>query len=59
MKGSYKNNFFYGPPEEVEKRRMLEAINSTSTESFNMLMKLIKVSTMIQNARIISKPEAK
>lgn len=54
MRNNSNIPFFYGPPEEVEKRRILEAVNSTSTETFNMLMKLIKVSTMIQNAKITS-----
>lgn len=59
MKDNSNSNFFYGPPEEVERRRMLEVINSTSTETFNMLMKLIKVSAMISNAHIINEPAAK
>ena len=47
---TYKNN------QELEEARAIEAAASTYTERFYTLMRLIKVSAMIKNAKIISSP---
>ena len=46
----------YRSKEELEKARAFEASQSTYTERFHMLMKLIKVSRMISKAKIIKSP---
>lgn len=49
----------YESQEELKNARIKDAAQSTYTERFYTLMKLIKVSTMISNAKIISSPEIK
>jgi hypothetical protein len=46
----------YNSKEELENARALEASQSSYTERFYMLMKLIKVSSMISKAKIIKSP---
>jgi hypothetical protein len=46
----------YSSKEELENARIREASQSTYTERFYMLMKLIKVSNMISKAKIIKSP---
>jgi len=46
----------YNSKEELENARALEASQSSYTERFYMLMKLIKVSGMISKAKIIKSP---
>jgi hypothetical protein len=46
----------YNSNEELENARALEASQSSYTERFYMLMKLIKVSNMISKAKIIKSP---
>lgn len=46
----------YNSKEELENARALEASKSSYTERFYMLMKLIKVSNMINKAKIIKSP---
>ncbi len=46
----------YCSKEELEKARVFEASQSSYTERFHMLMKLIKVSSMISKAKIIKAP---
>ena len=46
----------YNSKEELELARALEASKTSYTERFYTLMKLIKVSQMINNAKIISSP---
>lgn len=46
----------YSSKEELENARALEASRSSYTERFYMLMKLIKVSSMISKAKIIESP---
>jgi hypothetical protein len=46
----------YNSKEELENARALEASQSSYTERFYMLMKLIKVSNMINKAKIIKSP---
>jgi hypothetical protein len=46
----------YSSKEELENARALEASQSSYTERFYMLMKLIKVSNMINKAKIIKSP---
>lgn len=41
---------------EMENDRALQASKTTYTERFYTLMRLIKVSAMIRNAKIISSP---
>jgi hypothetical protein len=53
-----KANFItYSSKEELEKARVLEAAQSSYTERFYILMKLIKVSAMISKAKIIHSPQ--
>jgi hypothetical protein len=47
----------YNSREELEKARLLEASQTSYTERFYTLMKLIKISTMISNAKIIHSPQ--
>jgi hypothetical protein len=47
----------YNSKEELEKARVFEASQTTYTERFYTLMKLIKISSMINNAKIISAPQ--
>jgi len=47
----------YNNLHEAEKARLQSAAQSTYTERFYTLMKLIKVSKMIRKAKIISAPE--
>ena len=47
----------YNSKEEAESARVLEASKTSYTERFYILMKLIKVSQMISNAKIISSPQ--
>ena len=46
----------YLSEEEGEKRQIQQAADASYTERFYTLMRLIKVSSMIKNARIISAP---
>ena len=46
----------YSSKEELEKARAFEASQSSYTERFYMLMKLIKVSGMIRRAKIVNAP---
>jgi hypothetical protein len=45
--------------EEAQRARYIAAANSTYTERFYTLMKLIKISKMISGMKIISSPEMK
>jgi hypothetical protein len=47
----------YNSKEELEKARALEASKASYTERFYILMRLIKISTMINNAKIIQSPK--
>ena len=52
-----KANFkIYSSMLEMENDRALQASKTTYTERFYTLMRLIKVSAMIRNAKIISSP---
>ena len=52
-----KANFtIYNSKEELEKARAREASQASYTERFYTLMRLIKVSRMISNAKIIQSP---
>ena len=46
----------YSSKEELENARAFEAFQSSYTERFYMLMKLIKLSNMISKAKIIQSP---
>jgi hypothetical protein len=46
----------YSSKEELEKARAFEASQTSYTERFYTLMKLIKVSGMISKAKIIKSP---
>jgi hypothetical protein len=46
----------YSSREELENARTLEASQTSYTERFYTLMKLIKVSSMISKAKIIKSP---
>jgi hypothetical protein len=46
----------YNSKEELENARAFEASQTSYTERFYMLMKLIKVSNMISKAKIIQSP---
>ena len=46
----------YNSKEELDNARATEASQTSYTERFYTLMKLIKVSTMIHNAKIIKSP---
>ena len=46
----------YNSKEELENARAFEASQLSYTERFYMLMKLIKVSNMINKAKIIKSP---
>ena len=41
----------------LENARVLEASKLTYTQRFHVLMRLIKISAMIQNAKIVTHPE--
>ncbi len=47
----------YNSLEELENARAFEASQTSYTERFYTLMRLIKISSMIRNARIIKSPE--
>jgi hypothetical protein len=47
----------YSSNTELENARALEASKTTYTQRFYILMKLIKTSQMIRNAKVISSPE--
>lgn len=47
----------YDSWEEMETARAFEASQTSYTERFYILMRLIKISSMIRNARIIKSPE--
>ena len=47
----------YNSNEELENARALQASKTTYTERFYMLMKLIKISSMISNAKIVQTPQ--
>ncbi|MEI7735233.1 MAG: hypothetical protein WCI49_07180 [Ferruginibacter sp.] len=47
----------YNSNEELENARALQASKNTYTERFYMLMKLIKISSMISNAKIVQAPQ--
>ena len=49
----------YSSAEELEAARLKEAANTTYTERFYTLTKLIRISKMIDNAKIISSPVLK
>lgn len=53
MQANYK---IYNSSQELEDARVLQASQTTYTERFYTLMRLIKVSAMIRNAKIISSP---
>ncbi len=55
-KSPYK---IYSSKEALENARLQAAANTTYTERFYTLMKLIKISKMINNANIISSPKMK
>lgn len=55
-KSPYK---IYSSKEALENARLQAAANTTYTERFYMLMKLIKISKTITNAKIISSPKMK
>jgi|GEM_PF-1037330 len=46
----------YNNAEEADRARALQASQMTYTERFHTLMRLIKVSAMIKNAKILSSP---
>jgi hypothetical protein len=46
----------YSSREELEDARAYEASQSSYTDRFYTLMRLIKISTMIKNAKIIHQP---
>jgi len=46
----------YGSKEELENARAFEASQTSYTERFYVLMKLIKVSSMVRKAKIIESP---
>jgi hypothetical protein len=46
----------YNSAKEAEEARVLRAAESSYTERFHTLMRLIRVSGMIKNAKIISSP---
>ena len=46
----------YNSKEELENARAFEASQSSYTERFYTLMKLIKISTIISKAKIIKSP---
>lgn len=52
-KGDFK---IYNSNSEAKKARVLRAAQTTYSERFYILMKLIKVSIMIKNAKIVSSP---
>jgi len=43
---------FYSSPEAQEMEKLREAINRTATEKFHVLMRLMKMGTMMKNATI-------
>lgn len=47
----------YNSKEELERARVLEASKTSYTERFYTLMRLIKTSTMISNAKILHSPK--
>ncbi len=47
----------YNSFEELENARALEDSKLSYTERFYILMRLIKISSMIRNAKIIKSPE--
>jgi len=47
----------YNSKKELEQARIKEASQTSYTERFYTLMKLIKVSNMIRNAKIIHSPQ--
>lgn len=47
----------YNSEEEMERARALKASQTTYTERFYMLMRLIKTSSMIKNAKILQSPQ--
>jgi hypothetical protein len=47
----------YNSKEELENARALQASKTTYTERFYTLMKLIKVSSMLSNAKIVQAPQ--
>ena len=49
----------YESEQALENARLLAAANTTYTERFYTLMKLIKISTTIKNLKIISSPKMK
>ena len=53
---SYK---IYNSKKELELARLKQALNTTYTERFYALTKLIRISKMISNAKIISSPQLK
>jgi hypothetical protein len=49
----------YSSREELENARALEAAQLSYTERFYILMRLIKIATMIKNAKIVHAPNLK
>ena len=49
----------YNSKEELELARLKQALHTTYTERFYTLTKLIRISKMISNAKIISSPQLK
>ncbi len=49
----------YDSEQALENARLLAAANSTYTERFHTLMKLIKISNTIKKLKIISSPKMK
>ena len=49
----------YKSTQELETARLKEAVNTTYTERFYTLTKLIRISKMIGSAKIISSPVLK
>ena len=49
-------NKTYNSPKEQEEERAKIAAGTSYTERFHILMRLIRVSAMINNAKIISSP---
>lgn len=54
QQGSFK---IYESKEALEKARALEASQLSYTERFHLLMRLIKTSIMISNAKIVASPK--
>jgi hypothetical protein len=49
----------YSSPQEMELARLKEAAKKTYTERFHALMRLIRISSMLSNAKIVYPAKAK